>query len=112
LARVNKLDAVNIQTKYIATVVCVFLAAAVSLNIVKTFENSGISLVADRDVIFCTIRPEREKRLLVPLASTMPEIPIGEFDESHTEEVNLFVDECAELLYNLNGDEIPPEETE
>jgi hypothetical protein len=111
LARVNKLNAVNIQTKHIATVVCSFLAAAVPLNIVKTFENSGISLVADRDVIFCTIRPERAKRLLVPLASTMPEISIGGSDESDTEELNLFVEECAELLYNLNGDEIPSEET-
>jgi hypothetical protein len=62
-------------------------------------------------VIFCTTRPERAKRLLVPLASTMPEISIGGSDESDTEELNLFVEECAELLYNLDGDEIPSEET-
>jgi hypothetical protein len=47
IARANKLDALNIQTKHITSVVCAFLAGAVPLNIVKTFALSGICLVAD-----------------------------------------------------------------
>jgi hypothetical protein len=47
IARANQLDAVDIQTKYIASVVCAFLVAAVPLNVVKTFALSGICAVAD-----------------------------------------------------------------
>jgi hypothetical protein len=62
IARANRLDAANIQTKHIASVVCAFLATAVPLNIVKTFVLSGICLVADAGILFCTMRPNRAKR--------------------------------------------------
>jgi hypothetical protein len=65
---------------------------------VKSFEDSGICLVAGRDVIFCTIRPEMANRLLVPLAARLTEIPIGQSDESDGEELSLFGEECADLL--------------
>jgi hypothetical protein len=55
LARANKLDAVNIQTKHISSVVWAFLAAAVPLNVAKSFTLSGICLVADGDALLCTI---------------------------------------------------------
>jgi hypothetical protein len=66
LSRVNKLDAVNIQTRHVASVVCAFLAA-VPWNVVKTFKISGICLVADDDVLRCSVRPEMAERLNQPL---------------------------------------------
>jgi hypothetical protein len=74
IGRANKLDAVNILIKHITSVVCAFLAAAAPLNIVKTFALSGICLVGDAGTLFCTIRPDRAKRLLLPLPSAFPDI--------------------------------------
>jgi hypothetical protein len=102
LTRANKLDAANIQTKHISSVVCAFLAAAVPLNIVKTFELSGISLVSDEGTLLCTVRPELAKRVLVPLPVPMPEIPNPGSENSDEEELRIFVEECAQLLYDLD----------
>jgi hypothetical protein len=46
IARANTRDALNLQSKHIASVVCAFLAAAVRVKVVRTFANSGICLVA------------------------------------------------------------------
>jgi hypothetical protein len=73
-------------------------------NVVKTFEISGICLVADGDVLLCTIRPEMAKRLLQPLPLALPEIADDGLDESDIEELKIFVEECAELLYDLGGE--------
>jgi hypothetical protein len=72
IARANKLDAVNIQTKHIASTVCAFLAAVVLLNIVKTFALSGICLVADarNSLLHNATRPNKA----IPLPSAFPDI--------------------------------------
>jgi hypothetical protein len=59
LMRANKLDALNIQTKHIASVVCAFLAADVPLNIVKTIEFPGICLVGNEENRLWTGRSEK-----------------------------------------------------
>jgi hypothetical protein len=44
------------------------------------------------------------KRLLQPLPSALPEVADGGSDESDVEELRAFVEECAELLYDLGGE--------
>jgi hypothetical protein len=100
LWRVNNLDAVNVQTKHIAGVVCAFLAATVPLMIVRTFEMSGICLIKDGAQLLCTIRPERAKRLLVPLPQILPELEI-DVNDSNEAESQAYLEECAKLLYDL-----------
>jgi hypothetical protein len=68
-------DAVNIQRRNIASIVCPRLAAAVPLNVVKTFKISGTCDVADEEALFCTIRPNDAERQLVPFPSPFAEIP-------------------------------------
>jgi hypothetical protein len=58
LTRTNHLDAMDIQTKHIAHVVCSFLAAAVPITIVKIVMLTGICLVKDGDHVLCTVRPD------------------------------------------------------
>jgi hypothetical protein len=101
LSRVNKLDAVNIQTKHVASVVCAFLAAAVPWNVVKTFKVSGICLVADDGVLRCSVTPEMAKGLNQPLPSAVPEMADRGSDDSDVEELEVPVGECAGLLYDL-----------
>jgi hypothetical protein len=105
LSSANKLDAVNIQTKHIASVVCAFLAAAVPVNVVKSFRLSGICLIADEGVLLCTIQPDRAKRLLVPLPSLLGEISDPTSDESDEEELRVFVEECTPLVYDGVSDD-------
>jgi hypothetical protein len=100
---VNHLDAVKIQTKHIARIVYSLLAAAIPVNIVRTFAMSGIYLVKDGDRILCTVRPDQAKRLLIPLPPCFP--GIGDRDgaeDSDAEEQQVYLDECAGLLYDLN----------
>jgi hypothetical protein len=106
LSRVNKLDAVNIQTRHIASVVCAFLAASVPWNVVKTFKISGICLVADDGVLRCSVRPEMAERLNQPLPLALQEMADDESDGSDVEELQVFLEECADLLYDL-GRESP-----
>jgi hypothetical protein len=92
--------AVNVQTEHIAGVVCAFLAAAVPLTIVRTFEMSGICLVKDSAQLLCTIRPERAKRLLIPLPQILLELET-EVDDSDETESPAYLEECTKLLYDL-----------
>jgi hypothetical protein len=104
LGRINKLEAVNTQTRHVASVICTFLAVGVAVpwNVVKTFEISGICLVADEGVFFWNIRAEMAKLVNQPL----PEMADCGSDDSALEELKVFVEECADLLYDL-GWEIP-----
>jgi hypothetical protein len=97
------------QTRHIANIVCAFLAAAVQLNIVKSFELSGICLVADDGTILCVVRPEMAKRLLSPLPAPLLEIAqdlAGESDDPDIGEVEVFIEECADLLYDLETNNV------
>jgi hypothetical protein len=98
ITRANKLDAVNIQTKHVASVVCAFLAAAVPLNIAKTFALSRIFLVADAGTLFCTLRPDRAKRLLRPLPSAFPYISDVADDDLDEDELQVFIEECTDFI--------------
>jgi hypothetical protein len=93
------------QTKHIAGVVCAFLAAAVPLTIVRPFEISGICLVKDGAQLLCTIRPEHEKRLIVPIPQILCELET-DVDDSDEAESQTYLEECAELLYDLESDEM------
>jgi hypothetical protein len=99
---VNRLGAVNIQTKRIVRVVCSFLAAAVPVNIVHTFSMSDICLVKDGDQIRCTVHPNQAKRLSIPLPPCFPEIGDRDDEYSDAEEQQAYLDERAGLLYDLN----------
>jgi hypothetical protein len=98
IARANKLDAVNIQIKHIASVVCAFLAASVPLNVVKTFTLSGICLVADAGTLFCTIQPDRAKRLLLPLPSAFPHSLDVTDDDLDEDELKVVIEECMDCI--------------
>jgi hypothetical protein len=98
IARANKLDAVNIQTKLIASGVCAFLAVAIPLNIVKTFALSGICLSGDAGTLFCTIRPDRTKRLLLPLPSAFADISDVMNDDVDEDEPKVFIEECTDFI--------------
>jgi hypothetical protein len=98
IARANKLDAVNIQTKHLSSVVCAFLSAAVPLNIVKTFAFSGIYLGTDAGTLFCTIRPDRAKRSLLPLPSAFPDISDVTDDDLDEDELKVFIEEYTDFI--------------
>jgi hypothetical protein len=106
LTRTNRLEAMNIQTKHIARVFCSFLAAAVPIMIVKTFMLTGICLVKDGDHVHCTVRPDQARRLLVPPESCPPDIENSILGDSDEEEVRTYLEECADLLYNLDSDQV------
>jgi hypothetical protein len=52
-----------------------------------------------------TIRPGRAKRLLVPLPQILPELET-DADDSHEADSQAYMEECAELLYDLESDEM------
>jgi hypothetical protein len=92
LAQGNRLDAVSIQTKHITSVVWAFLAAAVPVHIVNSFELFGICRVV------------HARRLLIPLPSPFAEVLNPGSDDSDGEELRVFVEECAELLSDFGSD--------
>jgi hypothetical protein len=87
------------------TILRAFLAAAVPLTIVRTFEMSGICFVKNGAQLLCTIRPERAKLLLVPLPQILPELET-DADDSDEAESQAYLEECAELLDDLESDEM------
>jgi hypothetical protein len=72
--------------------------------VVKTFKISGICLVADDGVLRCSVRPEMAERLNQPIPLAVPEIADGGSDESDAEELQVFLEECTDLLYDLGGE--------
>jgi hypothetical protein len=104
MTRTNQLDASNIQTKHIASTLCAFLAAAVPLNVAKTFKLSGICLVTDEDALRCTFPPDRAKRLLALFLSTFPDLLDSGSDDPDREELQMFVEEYFGLLYDFEAE--------
>jgi hypothetical protein len=102
IARANKLDAVNVQTRHNAFVICSFLAAAVPVKVVKTFEISCIYFVNDAGTLLCTVQPDKAKRLLIQLPSPLAHIPDLESDDSGVEELRALMEECVELIFDLD----------
>jgi hypothetical protein len=67
IQRINKLEAVNVQTDHIIRVVNGFMSAAVPKNIVASFRNAGISVKRDEsNQIWCHVTPETARCLFEP----------------------------------------------
>jgi hypothetical protein len=66
---------------------------------------SGIYLVKEGAQLLCTIRPERAKRLLIPLPQILPELET-DADDSDEAESQTDMEEYAGLLYDLESDEM------
>jgi hypothetical protein len=65
LAKVNRMDSVNVQSQHIAQVVSSFMSAASPVNIVGTFRSAGIALILASDgSLRCQVCPERARCLL------------------------------------------------
>jgi hypothetical protein len=75
------------------------------LHIVDTFNSSGICLVADGDTLFCAIRPSHPKRLPLPLPSPFAEIPDLGSEELDDEDLRVFMEKCAELIFSSDSEE-------
>jgi hypothetical protein len=98
LARVNRMEGLNVQSKHIAQVVCAFMAAAVPVNIVQTFRNAGIVLVVADNQLFCKVEPARARCLLQPNTDERVEGDVlTEEDREHLE-AELYVQECAGII--------------
>jgi hypothetical protein len=105
MARVNRMETVNVQSKHIAQVVCAFLSAATPLNIVASFRNAGIGLVVDQDMVRCQVQPNSARCLLHPLEPPGVEIP--DEDAGADMEAELYIRECMDLI--IGPDESEPE---
>jgi hypothetical protein len=105
LKQVNDPDTFNVQIKHIADFVYAFLAAAVPLTIVRIFEMSGICIVKNDVQFFCTICPERGKRLLVPVPQILLELET-DADDLDEAELQAYLEKCMELLCDLESDEM------
>jgi hypothetical protein len=81
LARVNRMEALNIQSDHIAQVVCAFMAAAIPINVVGSFKNAGIALLNDEGSLLCYVNPEAIRCLLHPLHPALPGMSTDEEDE-------------------------------
>jgi hypothetical protein len=97
VARVNRMESMNVQTDHIAKVVCSFMAAATPVNIVKTFRRAGICLVLDDDIVRCRVCRDRAHYLLDPITASL--LPIPDEDEDDME-ADLYLEHRASLLFN------------
>jgi hypothetical protein len=98
---------VNIQTNHIASVVCTFMAAAVFVNIVKTFKLSGIYLMDDKGMFLYTIGSDEVRRLFVPLTLPLPlllplTLTFAEIPDPVSEDLDLDLD--LDLYWDLDLD--------
>jgi hypothetical protein len=67
---------------------------------------TGICLVKDGGQAFCRVRPDQARRLLVPLESGLPNIENSMLADSDEEEVQTYLEEYADLLYDLDSDQV------
>jgi hypothetical protein len=51
------MEKLNIQTQHVAQVVCAFMAAAVRVNIIKSFRNSRSDIIVDENSLLCRVIP-------------------------------------------------------
>jgi hypothetical protein len=92
IARVNRLEQVNVQTEHIVQVVNSFMSAACPHNVIESFRNAGFSLKRDaNNRILCHVTPESARCLFEPIEET-PEL---EEDDPNVEE---FQNRCARMI--------------
>jgi hypothetical protein len=86
ISRINRLEALNVQSAHIGQVVCSFLSAASPMNVAASFRNGGISLIQDhRGMPICRVTPETTRCLLDPdsllVLPGIPEDETGDEDD-------------------------------
>jgi hypothetical protein len=59
---------------------------------------SILCLVVDAGMLFCTMRPDRAKRLPLPLPSPCPEIPDISDEDFDEEELKGFIEACTDFI--------------
>jgi hypothetical protein len=99
------MEMVNIQTKHIARIIESVIGAAMPWKFVQSFGLSRLSFVLDDNILQVQICPDRDGRRLRSLPSRVVEFENIDDEEAveETEEM-LFLEECAELLYDLGED--------
>jgi hypothetical protein len=103
------MDALNIQTQHVTQVVCAFLSDPVPLNVTKSFHNTGINVIVDENHLCCKVIPGLVRCLFNPGSLQPFPIPEETEDEATETDMELYVDECYDLLYDLDT---PNEEDE
>jgi hypothetical protein len=97
IARVNRMENVNVQSRHIAQVVCSFMSAASPINIVGTFRHAGIALtIAPDRTLFCRVCTEAARCLLVPIEPAQELVPTD--DEVEELEAELYLENCVESI--------------
>jgi hypothetical protein len=104
LARINRLDSVNVQSRHIAQLVSAFMSAATPVSIVEKFRFSGICLICDDDVLRCQVRSNKARCVLVPFGASFPGCGDQGEMSSDEEEIRAFGEDVAELLYDLDDE--------
>jgi hypothetical protein len=97
------MDSENIQTKHIVNVVGAFMSAAIPWNIVKSFELPRFYLIKDDETLRIQVRPNRTGRLLHLIRIHIPDMDDTDDDSDADDDIEekLFVEECAELLFDI-----------
>jgi hypothetical protein len=98
LARVNRMEGLNAQSKHAAQVVYACISAAVPVNIVQSFRNAGIALVVAEDKVFCRVEPTRARCLLQPITEGRIEMDEATEEEQGHVEAALYIQECADMI--------------
>jgi hypothetical protein len=96
IARVNRMEAVSIQTDHVTKLVCAFMSAATHVNVMKTFKRAGIGVVIDDGVLRCRVCQDIRQLLLMPLIVAVP-------DDDDELEAEFYREQCTSLLFD-DGD--------
>jgi hypothetical protein len=94
--------------QHAAQVVCEFLSAAVPLNVIKRLRNADIDVVVDENHLCCRVFPGLARCILNPASLRLILIPEETEDEAIETEMESYLEECFQLLYDLDA----PEEEE
>jgi hypothetical protein len=107
IARANRLEKVNVQTDHIVRVLHSFMSPAVPSNIVKSFPNSGRSLILDDErIIRCQITPHTARCVLSEPFEL--ELSDGSSEDGEDLNVEMYLEAFGRLLYGVGeiGSEI------
>jgi hypothetical protein len=101
IARVNRTDRSNIQTKHITL-----------LNIIQAFGLSSRTLILDENILHAHVWPAAAGRLLHPITNGFEDArPLDEGEtDADEEEVKLSREECERLLYDPTRECDPSEQ--
>jgi hypothetical protein len=106
IARINRMEAANLQSRNILQVVCGFMSAGNPIDIVASFRNSRIGLVVDQGGLRCQTCPDPARCLLESLKLCL-NVDIPDEDSETDIESNLYMEERVDLM--IGPDESQPE---